>query len=123
MSAPLTSTSAQKQGGQTTYTLSSMPPLGSFMGTEPVTMITGYEPQDDGTVKVYLGARHKGLYLLVTDPEEQEFFERGWNSIMNGHHCWMWPLPPADAIHCDVPVVSDGTRYCGPPLFVTAGGP
>lgn len=76
------------------YTLSSMPTFG-----EAVTMIVGYEPQDDGAVRVYLGARHRGLYLLVTDPEEQDFYRRGWESIGFGHHCWMWPLPPADLIH------------------------
>jgi hypothetical protein len=82
---------------QAAYTLSSIPAFG-----QDVTMVVGYEPQDDGAVRVYLGARHKGLYLLVTDPEEQEFFRRGWSSIMNGNHCWMWPLPPADAIHREV---------------------
>lgn len=50
---------------------------------------------------MYLGSRGKGLYLRVTDPDEQEFFRRGWNSIGGGHHCWMWPLPPAERIEME----------------------
>jgi hypothetical protein len=86
-----------------TYNLSSLPPAGSFFGAEPVTLLVGLGDAPDGALKVYLGARWKGLHLLVTDPQEQETFRRAWGT---GGHVWMWPLPPAEAIHCDAVEVS-----------------
>ena len=76
-----------------TYTLSSVPTFG-----EPVTLLVGLEETTQGALKVYLGHRAKGLYLLVTDAEEQETFRRAWATRQ---HVWMWPLPPADEIRSD----------------------
>jgi len=82
------------------YHLSGVPPLGAFAGVEPVTLLVGLEDAPDGVLKVYLGARWKGLHLRVTDPEEQDTFRRAWGS---GGHVWMWPIPPAETIHSDGP--------------------
>jgi len=79
------------------YTLSAIPPLGSFIGVQPVTLLTGVEDDPSGALRVYLGARYKGLYLLVEDEDEKDFFRRGWRS--GAPHTWMWPIPPDDAIH------------------------
>ena len=75
------------------YTLSSLPTF-----VEPVTLLVGLENGPEGALKVYLGRRSKGLHLLVTDPDEQALFRRAWAT---GGHVWMWPLPPADAIHAE----------------------
>lgn len=80
------------------YTLSSLPPLGSMLGVEPVTMLVGLEDGPDGALKVYLGARWKRTYLLVTEPEAQEQFRRAWGG---GGHIWMWPVPPPEELHKD----------------------
>jgi hypothetical protein len=81
----------------TEYTLSALPPIGSFIGVQPVTLLTGIEDDPSGGLRVYLGARYKGLYMLVEDAAEKDIFRRAWSS--GAPHTWMWPLPPAEAIH------------------------
>jgi hypothetical protein len=78
---------------KTAYTLSSVPPL---LG--PVTLLVGVEEQDDGSVKAYLGARWKGIYLHV-HADEAEDFRRAWGS--GAPHVWLYPVPPADLLHKD----------------------
>jgi hypothetical protein len=81
-----------------TYHLSTMPPTGSFIGVQDVTLLTGVEDDPDGGLRVYLGARHRKLYMLVEDEDAKETFRRAWGG---GPHVWMWPVPPADAIFKD----------------------
>lgn len=75
------------------YTLSSFPTF-----AQPVTLLVGVANADDGTLRVYLGARYRGRHLIVTDPADQEAFRRVWAT---GGHVWLWPIPPADLIHTD----------------------
>jgi hypothetical protein len=81
------------------YTLSSLPPIGSFLGVEPVTLLVGLEDEPDGTLRVYLGHRAKGIYMQVITPQAQEHFRRAWGGGFG--YVWMWPLPPADALFRD----------------------
>lgn len=76
------------------YELNSSPVF-AFAG--PVTLLVGVEEQPDGRVRAYLGARWKGLYLLL-DPAEAEPFRQAWAT---GQHVWMRPIPPADLLHRD----------------------
>lgn len=71
------------------YTLSSLPPL-----VGDCTMLVGLDEVGDGSVKAYLGARYKGIYLHVC-PEDAETFRRAWDT---GRHVFMWPIPPADLL-------------------------
>lgn len=76
-----------------TYTLSSIPP---FAGD--CTLLVGVEEQEDGSVKAYLGARHKGVYLHV-HADEAEGFRRAWRSASG--HIWLYPVPPRDLLRVD----------------------
>lgn len=80
------------------FTLSSMPPMAAFFGAQPVTLLVGVEDGPDGTLKAYLGARYKGIYVLVVDPEEQETVRRAWGS---GGHIWWSPVPSQELLHKD----------------------
>lgn len=91
---------------QATYNLSSLPPVGAFIGVEPVTLLVGLEDESDGALRVYLGARWKGLYIRVTEPEAQDQFRRAWGA---GRHVWMWPLPDASEIYR-----APSGRHCAP---------
>ena len=92
----------------TAYTLSGIPPLGAFIGATQVTLLTGIEDDPSGALRVYLGARYKGLYMLIEDAEAKDTFRRAWGS--GAPHTWMWPLPPAEAILKDAGrhVAADG---------------
>jgi hypothetical protein len=79
-----------------TYSLSSVPPLTSLFGVEPVTLLVGVEDDPGGGIRAYLGARWKGVYLHVTEPDAVEQFRRAWGS---GGHVWMSPVPPPDLLH------------------------
>jgi hypothetical protein len=75
------------------YTLDSSPAFA--FGQLSVTLLVGVEEQPDGKWRAYLGARWKGLYLLL-DAEEAEPFRRAWGT---GQHVWMAPVPPAELLH------------------------
>ena len=85
-------------GATTRFTLSSLPPLGALMGIERTTLVVGLAEDESGALRVYLGKRWKNLYILVTEPDEQDTFRRAWGS---GGHIWMSPVPGAELIHCD----------------------
>lgn len=59
-------------------------------------MVTGVE-EARGALKVYIGARWRGLHVLVDDAEAQTAIRRAW---AHGGHCLI-PLPPAGAIRRD----------------------
>lgn len=77
-----------------TYELSSSP---IFALGRKVTLLVGVEDQPDGKVRAYLGARWKGIYVLV-DAEEAAPFRQAWAS---GQHIWMAPIPPSELLHRD----------------------
>jgi hypothetical protein len=85
---------ADLQPDEQTYELSSSP---VFAFCREVTLLVGVEEQPDGAVRVYLGHRAKGVYLLV-EPEQADPFRRAWAS---GQHVWMAPVPPAERLLVD----------------------
>lgn len=86
--------SEQRRPSEVEYRLSGIPPL-----VGPCTLLVGLDECEDGSVKAYLGARWKGIYLHV-EPEGAEDFRRAWGS---GGHVWMYPVPPADLLCKDEP--------------------
>jgi len=94
----MTTAQSTAQKCQTEYTLLSGP--SAVFYPEPVTMLVGLEDEPDGSLRVYLGARYKGIYLRVPAGEEsQREFRRAWNS---GGHVFMAPVPSADVLHREV---------------------
>ena len=61
-------------------------------------LIVGVEDQPEGWMKVYIGARYKNIYCVVTNPEDQERVRRAWNST--GMHVTM-PKPDPSEIYDD----------------------
>ena len=83
------------------YTLTSSPVDAMF---RPVTLLVGLEDEADGALRVYLGARYKGIYLrLAADDPAQDDFRRAWD---RGGHCWMYPIPDANLLHRAAPGLS-----------------
>lgn len=78
------------------YTLSNSPVFA--LGRE-VTLLVGIEEQADGLVRAYLGARWRGVYLLL-DAGEAEPFRQAWAS---GGHVWLAPVPPPELLHREGP--------------------
>ncbi len=78
-----------------TFTLSSVPPLGALLGVQPATLLVGVEDDPAGGLRAFLGARWKGVYVLIDDPEAQEAFRRAWGS---SGHVWLWPIPPREML-------------------------
>ena len=74
--------------------------LGVGMGdlmTGRTAAVSGLSEDDDGALKVYVGHRHKGLYLLVDDPVAQEAIRDAWG--YGGHV--LIPLPEAGQVFAD----------------------
>lgn len=74
------------------YTLTTSPVDALF---REVTLLVGVEEPEGEPMRVFLGARYKGIYVEVSDETEKEFFRRGWGA---GGHCWMYPIPPREML-------------------------
>ena len=61
-------------------------------------LITGIEDQPEGWMKVYVGSRYKNIYVVCTEPEDQERVRRAWGS--SAMHLMM-PRPPPEALFDD----------------------
>jgi hypothetical protein len=66
---------------------------GLIAGTH--TLLVGVEDQEDGALRLYLGARYRGLYVVVDDPDAQAQARAAWAT---GGHVTI-PVPPVDCIH------------------------
>lgn len=63
------------------------------------TLIVGVEDDPEpGLLRVYIGARYNGTYVLVSDPEDQARIRRAWGDT--SAHIFM-PTPPRDAIYVE----------------------
>lgn len=58
-------------------------------------LMVGCERMDDNSLKVYLGARWKGIYAVLPPGDEADEVEAAWGS--SAHHVLI-PTPPADSI-------------------------
>ncbi len=66
------------------------------------TLITGLADQPDGTLKVYVGARYRRNYVVVSDSTAQDKVRRAWGDGLSGAHMFT-TLPPDTAIFTDPP--------------------
>lgn len=62
-------------------------------------LVVGVERASDGDLKVYLGARYKGIYVAIPPGEHADRIERAWNGT--GQHLFMRPVPPPEALFRD----------------------
>jgi hypothetical protein len=65
-------------------------PFGWLAGTH--CLVVGVEDGPDGTLKVYVDARWKGLYAIVEDAEAQEAIRRAWANTSS--HLTITKPPP-----------------------------
>lgn len=63
-------------------------------------LLTGVEPDDDGSLRAYLGMRSVGIHTHVTDADARADITRAWESGALGH---IWLNVPATAL-CDCPI-------------------
>jgi hypothetical protein len=72
---------------------------GSMLGlfTGDTTILVGVEDDPDGGLRCYVGARYRGLYVIVDDPKEMERVQHAW---AGGGHVLM-PVPPAECVYSD----------------------
>jgi hypothetical protein len=63
-------------------------------------LVSGAERADDGDLKVYLGVRYRGVYVLIPPGENADAIERTWDSGVHGH-LFMQPAPSGDMLFCD----------------------
>jgi hypothetical protein len=68
--------------------------------TGSTALVVGLDDGPDDSLKVYIGARYKGRYLLVDDPAAQRVIRDAWAGM--GHV--LIPLPREDQIHQDAPI-------------------
>lgn len=62
-------------------------------------LVVGVETQEDGSAKVYIDARWKGLYALIEDPKEAANVQRQWDANFMGH--LYMDKPPDDCLRID----------------------
>lgn len=69
--------------------------LGVALGTH--TFVVGVEDQEDGALRVYVGERRLGLYVLVEDEAPQAEVRRAWATADR----LTMPKPPQDCLHSE----------------------
>jgi len=69
---------------------------GLLSGTH--TLLVGVEDQDDGGLRMYLGHRSKGLYVIVDDPEGQRRIREAWAG--GGGHITV-PVPDGQCVYSE----------------------
>jgi hypothetical protein len=52
-------------------------------GLGGTTLVVGVEDDPDGSLRMYVGRRSKGIYAIVDDPAEQDRLRSAWGS--GGH--------------------------------------
>lgn len=60
-------------------------------------LVVGVKDDPDGALKVYVGARYRGIYVLVDDANAQHEIQRAWAT---GGHVLV-PLPDDSQLHRD----------------------
>ncbi len=63
-------------------------------------IVVGCEREADGTLRLYLYARHRGLFVRVPTGGAADKAEHLWNATTTAH-IYLRPAPPADAIFSD----------------------
>ncbi len=62
-------------------------------------LVVGCERNAGGSAKVYLDARHRGLYLCLRPGLTADQAERAWQG--SRQLLWLSPVPPVDALFSD----------------------
>lgn len=63
------------------------------------TLIVGLGECADGALKVYVGSRGRGVYVVVTDEAEKVRVRRAWAASYNGH--LFMATPPREALYLE----------------------
>lgn len=71
-------------------------PFGLLAGTH--CLVVGVEDGPEGMLKVYVDARHRGLYALVEDAEAQQAIRRAWANTSS--HLTI-TIPPPECLFLD----------------------
>ena len=66
------------------------------------TELVGVEDDPSGALRAYIGARYRGLYVLIDDAEGQQVVRDAWASRCKV----LMPLPASDQIHSTDDVVA-----------------
>jgi hypothetical protein len=59
--------------------------------TGDAALVVGVERDDEGDLKVYLGARYRGVYVPIAAGDDADRIERAWASV--SAHLWLTPVP------------------------------
>lgn len=68
--------------------------------------VVGCERQDDGDLRLYIGLRSKGVYVLLRAGDAADGAERRWHGTNTTGWMWITPPPPDHALHIDKPVTT-----------------
>jgi hypothetical protein len=61
-------------------------------------LVTGITENDDGSLRVYVGARYLGRYCIIDDPDAAQEVCRAWADVTQKLFI---SAPPPDRIFCD----------------------
>lgn len=59
-------------------------------------LVTGVENDQDGGLRMYVGARYKGIYAIIEDEDAKEKLRREWGASLMGH--LVVEIPPRDCL-------------------------
>lgn len=79
-----------------TYEITSSPVAALFGAC----LIVGVEREADA-LRVYVGARYRGIYVVLPAGEVADGVEAAWNGWSS--HLFLRPVPPPEALFTDVP--------------------
>jgi hypothetical protein len=71
-------------------------PVAALLGAA---LLVGVERDDAGDLKVYLGARYRGIYMVVPAGDNADGVEGAWNGSRG--HMFVRPVPSSDCLFCD----------------------
>lgn len=71
-------------------------PVAGLLGAA---LLGGVERDEAGDLKVYLGARYRGIFMVVPSGEHADAIEGAWNGSTG--HLFVRPVPSSDRLFCD----------------------
>lgn len=77
-------------------------PVTALLGAS---LIVGAERSDDHDLKLYVGARYRGLYVVVPAGDQADAIESAWRAR---GHLFLGPAPSSDIVFSDADPVARG---------------